>query len=360
MVDNKDYYEILGVDKSASADEIKRAYRKKALELHPDRDSGDEEKFKEVSEAYEVLKDPAKRQRYDQFGHAGVGAGAAGGGSGGASPFGGFGVDFGQGFDVDIGDIFDQFFGGRAAGARQTARRSRGRDVEAEISIDFEEAVFGTEKTIELELLDFCSHCHGSRSEPGTDTKTCPTCGGSGQEVKTQRTILGQIQHATVCSECEGTGRVPEKKCSQCRGRGVESRTERVVIKVPPGIRDGAVIRLRERGEAVAGGTKGDLYIHVRVKPHPDFQRDGDDIRSTQHISMVDAALGTEAEIKTVDGPVKLKIPAGTQTGTTFKVKNKGMGRGRGRGDHLVTVKVDIPDKLSKRQKELLEKFKQS
>lgn len=365
MVGKKDYYEILGVDKSASADEIKKAYRKKALQLHPDRESGDEEKFKEVGEAYEVLKDDAKRKQYDQFGHVPFGQGAsAGDGTAGAgyNPFDSFQVEFG---DLDIGDILNQFFGGGFGGARARSRQqSRGRDVEAELTIDFEEAVFGTEKTLEMELLDTCSHCKGERAEPGTDVKTCPTCKGSGQEVRVQRTILGAMQQAIVCSECDGLGKIPEKKCTQCRGRGVESTTRQIRVKIPAGIRSGATVRLREHGEGHASGRYGDLFVHIVARGHPDFDRDGYDIRSTQHIDMTQAALGDQIDVKTIDGKVKLKIPAGTQSGTVFKVRNKGVPHGAGlranRGDHLVTVKVDIPKKLSREQKELLDKFRAS
>lgn len=361
MVGKKDYYEVLGIDKSASADEIKKAYRKKALELHPDRESGDEEKFKEVGEAYEVLKDPDKRQQYDQFGHVPFGQGAAGGGAGGGyNPFESFQVEFG---DLDVNDILHQFFGGGFGGARTRRRgQTHGRDVEAELTIGFEEAVFGTEKTIEMELLDTCSHCKGERAEPGTELKTCPTCGGSGREVRTQRTILGAIQQATVCSECDGHGKVPEQKCSQCRGRGVESQTKQTRVKIPAGIRQGATIRLRGHGEGHPSGVRGDLFVHINVTSHPDFERDGFDIRSIQHIDMTQAALGDEVDVKTIDGTVRLKVPAGTQSGTIFKVRGKGVPHGAGlrahRGDHLVTIKVDIPQRLTRAQRELLEKFR--
>lgn len=356
MVDKKDYYEVLGIDKSASAEEIKKAYRKKALELHPDRESGDEAKFKEVGEAYEVLKNEQKRKQYDQFGHTPFGSGSAGAGPhAGYNPFESFQVEFG---DLDLGDIFSQFFGGHQSAPPRGRSRTQGRDVEAELTIDFEEAVFGTEKTIELELLDLCSHCKGERAEPGSSLKTCPTCGGSGREVKTHRTILGAMQQATVCGECEGTGKIPEKACSQCRGRGVESRTRRVKVSIPAGIRDGAAIRLRGHGEAIPAGSHGDLFVRINVKGHPDFERDGQDIRSTQEIPMAEAALGSEIKVKTVDGPVKLKIPAGTQSGTVFRLRRHGVAYGGRRGDHLVRVNVDIPKRLTRRQRELLEEFK--
>lgn len=354
----RDYYDVLGVSKSASADEIKKAFRKAAVQYHPDKQGGDEAKFKEVNEAYEVLKDQQKRQRYDQFGHAGVG-GASGGGTSG-NPFEGFGgfdsqnihFDFGDG---GLGDIFGQFFGGGQAGGRRT---QRGSDVETSITLEFEEAVFGIEKTLKLDMQDECSHCHGERAEPGHGVKTCETCKGSGQIPKVMNTMFGQIQQSVVCQTCEGRGRVPEKICSVCKGRGTERRTQEMKLKIPAGIDDGATIRLRERGEAIADGPRGDLYVHIRVKAHKQFTREGDLIISEEHIDMADAALGTEIEVATVDGSVRMKIPAGTQSGTDFKLSGHGVPRGAHRGAHIVSVIVDTPVKLTKKQKDLLEQFK--
>jgi molecular chaperone DnaJ len=360
----RDYYEILGLSKNASADEIKKAYRKLAVKYHPDKDGGDESKFKEINEAHEVLKDPSKRQRYDQFGHAGVG-GAAGGGPTGFEGFQGFGgqgqnvhLDFG---DLGLGDIFGSFFGGQAGGGRQE-RRPRGHDVETSIDITFEEAIFGTEKKISLSLEDVCSHCKGSTVEPGHEMKTCDTCKGSGQQVRIMNTIFGQIQQAAVCPTCRGKGKVPEKKCTLCHGKGTEKKTQKIDLKIPAGIDDGATIRLREHGEAVANGHKGDLYVHVRVKPHKKFTREGDLILSDEHVGMVDATLGTEIEVDTVDGPLTMKVPAGTQSGTDFKLADHGVPHLRGdkRGDHIVTIHVDTPTKLTKKQKELLEELRGS
>lgn len=354
----RDYYEVLGVSKDASADEIKKAFRRKAIELHPDKEGGDEEKFKEVNEAYEVLKDQSKRQRYDQFGHAGVG-----GASGGGNPFGGFGgewsgqnvnFDFG---DLGLGDIFGSFFGGGPSTHGQ--RQARGNDVETTIEITFEQAVFGTETDLKLNLEDTCSHCHGTTAEPGHDLKTCETCKGSGQVVTATRTIFGNIQQASVCPTCRGQGKVPEKVCSVCHGRGTERRTQTVQLKVPAGIDDGATIRLREHGEAIAHGPKGDLYVHVRVRAHKQFTREGDLILSTEHISMVEAALGTERDVETVDGRVRMKIPEGTQSGTDFKLSGHGVPhiRSNTRGAHIVTIIVDTPTKLTREQRELLERL---
>ena len=361
-MNKRDYYEVLGVSKGASADEIKKAFRRKAVELHPDKEGGDEAKFKEVNEAYEVLKDQSKRQRYDQFGHAGVGGAS---GNGGGNPFGGAGgawggqnvnFDFG---DLGLGDIFGSFFGGGSPrGGSQ--RQARGNDVETRIEISFEEAVFGTETELHLNLEDTCSHCKGTTAEPGYELKTCETCKGSGQVVTATRTIFGNIQQAAVCPTCQGRGKVPEKVCTVCHGKGTERRTQKIQLKVPAGIDDGATIRLSDHGEAVAHGPKGDLYVHVRVKAHKRFTREGDLILSEEHISMVEAALGTEIDVETVDGKIRMKIPAGTQSGADFKLSGHGVPHLRSsssRGAHIITIIVDTPTKLSKQQKELLEQF---
>lgn len=354
----RDYYEILGVSKSASADEIKKAFRKLAIEHHPDR-GGNEEKFKEVNEAYEVLKDDSKRKRYDQFGHAGVGSSAASDGN----PFGGFSggaqninFDFG---DLGLGDIFSSFFGGNMGGQPGRQQRSRGRDVETNIELTFEQAVFGTEMEVHLNLDDTCEHCKGTTVEPGYELKTCDTCKGSGQVMHVTRTVFGNIQQASVCPTCKGTGKVPEKACSVCHGKGTQRNNQEVTLKIPAGIDDGATIRLREHGEAIANGPKGDLYVNVRVKPHKKFTREGDLILSEEHVGMVQAALGTEIDVETVDGPVKMKVPAGTQGGSDFKLSGHGVPhlKGSSRGAHIVTVIVDTPTKLSKKQQELLEEF---
>jgi molecular chaperone DnaJ len=353
----RDYYEILGVSKTASADEIKKAFRKAAVKHHPDKEGGDEAKFKEVNEAYEVLKDQQKRQRYDQFGHAGVGGNAGGGGASG-NPFDGFGgqnvhFDFGDG---GLGDIFGQFFGG---GQQQRRGPARGRDVETTLSLSFEQAIFGVEEQIELDMDDECSHCHGTTVEPGHSMKTCPTCKGAGQQARVMNTIFGQIQQAVTCETCKGRGSIPEKVCTICRGKGTERRKQKMTLKVPAGIDDGATIRLTERGEAIGGGERGDLYVHIRVRAHKKFTREGDIILSEEHISMVDAALGTEIDVATVDGEVRMKVPAGTQSGTDFKLSAHGVPhmRGSSRGAHIVSIIVDTPTKLSKKQKELLEQF---
>lgn len=356
MSTKRDYYEVLGVGKSASADEIKKAFRKAAVQHHPDKEGGDESKFKEINEAYEVLKDDKKRQRYDQFGHAGVG-----GASGGGNPFEGFSgqgqninFDFG---DLGLGDIFGSFFGG---GQQRQQRQSRGRDVETQVEVTFEQAVFGTEADLNLNLEDTCEHCKGNTVEPGHELKECDECKGSGQVVNVTRTIFGNIQQASICPKCKGRGKVPEKICTVCNGRGTQRKSQEIGLKIPAGIDDGAIIRLREHGEAIANGPKGDLYVNIRVKSHKKFTREGDLILSEETIPMVDAALGTEIDVATVDGPVKMKIPAGTQNGTDFKLSGHGVPhiKSETRGPHIVTINVETPTKLTRRQKELLEELR--
>lgn len=349
----RDYYEVLGVAKGASADELKKAFRRAAVKHHPDKEGGDEAKFKEVNEAYDVLKDSQKRQRYDQFGHAGVG----GSGGGGGNPYEGFSsqngnFDFGDGF----GDIFSQFFGG--GGSRQQAPQ-RGRDVEVTLQLTFEEAIFGLETTIDLELEDECSYCHGSTVEPGHEMKTCPTCKGAGQQTRVMNTMFGAIQQSVPCPTCNGRGKVPEKICTVCHGKGTQRKKQSIKLKVPAGIDDGSTIRMSGRGEAVTAGAKGDLYVNVRVKAHKKFTREGDIVLSDAHIAMVDAALGVEIDVGTVDGTVRMKVPAGTQSNTDFKLSGHGVPHMNSdkRGPHIVNIIVDTPTKLSKKQREILEQF---
>jgi len=351
----RDYYEILGISKNASDDEIKKAYRKAAVRYHPDKDGGDEAKFKEAGEAYDVLKDSSKRQRYDQFGHAGVGGNSGGGGN----PYQGFG---GQGMNFDFGDggfgdIFSQFFGGG-----QSSRQKgpvRGRDVEVTLQLSFEEAVFGVEERIAIDMDDACSHCHGTTVEPGYDMKTCPTCKGAGQVTRVMNTIFGPIQQNTTCDTCGGKGKIPEKTCTVCRGKGVQRAKRTIKLKVPAGIDDGATIRLREHGEAIGNGQKGDLYVHIQVKAHKYFTREGDIILSEQHIDMISATLGTEIEVNTVDGEVRMRVPAGTQSGTDFKLSGRGVPHMNSdkRGPHIISIIVDTPTRLSRKQREILEQF---
>ncbi len=358
MATKRDYYEVLGISKDASADEVKKAFRRAAIEHHPDR-GGDEIKFKEINEAYEVLGDPEKRKRYDQFGHAGVGSNGAGGFEG----FGGFGgqgqninFDFG---DLGLGDIFSTFFGNSRT---DTRRQNRGRDIEARVEISFEDAVFGTEVPLNLTIDDICEHCKGTTAEPGYELKTCPTCNGKGQVISVTRTIFGNIQQATICQTCKGSGKIPDKLCTVCHGKGIISKRQQIKLKIPAGIDDGATIRLREHGEAVTNGPKGDLYVNVRVKAHKKFTREGELILSEEHIDMVDAAIGCEVDVDTVDGKVLMKVPPGTQSGTDFKLSGHGVPhiKGSSRGAHIVTIIVDTPTKLTREQIKLLEQFKET
>jgi molecular chaperone DnaJ len=362
----KDYYEVLGVSRDASADEIKKAFRRLAVKYHPDKEGGSEEKFKEISEAHEVLKDPQKRQRYDQFGHAGVDGNSTD--SNGQNPFSGFN-GFGGGFsgqsanfdfgDGGLGDIFSQFFGGGGSSeGRSTSKK--GRDVEVSVKLSFTDAIFGVEKNINIDIDDVCEHCKGTTVEPGYSMKTCPSCKGAGQKRRVINTLFGQIQQAVTCEVCGGSGKVPEKVCSVCRGRGTQRKKQNIMVKIPAGIDDGATIRLRGRGEAINGGDKGDLYINIKVQSDRKFTREGDIILSQEHISMVDAALGTDINVDTVDGEITMKIPAGTQSGTDFKLSNHGAPHINSdkRGPHIVSVIVDIPTKLTKTQKDLLENFR--
>ncbi len=356
----RDYYEILGVDKTASADEIKKAYRKLAVKYHPDKDGGSEEKFKEVGEAYEVLKDQDKRQRYDQFGHAGVGSD---GGFSGGNPFEGFAGFGGQSMHFDfgdgLGDIFSSFFGGGFDGRERGGER-RGRDVEVSLNLTFKEAVFGSEQKFEVEMDAPCDHCHGSGAEPGKGEKTCDTCHGAGQINQPVRTIFGVMNQAQTCPTCEGSGKVPEQNCSKCGGAGILKQRETINVKIPAGIDDGAAIRLRERGAAIKNGQRGDLYIHVRVKADKKFTREGNIILSNETVSMVDAALGGIIEVETLDGIVQMKVPAGTQSGADFKLSGHGVPYGNSgrRGAQIVNLIVETPTRLSRKQKQILEEFR--
>lgn len=355
MASKRDYYEILGVSKSATPDEIKRAYRKLAMQHHPDRHGGDDTQFKEIGEAYEVLKDDAKRAAYDQYGHAG----AQGNPFGGASS-GGYAGGFGGAEGFDFSDILNQFMGGSPFNGARQSGPPRGRDLEVSVTIEFTEAVFGVTKDVAVTLDDACSHCHGEGAEPGSSLKTCTTCQGRGQVTHVSQTILGAIQQTSVCNTCHGRGKVPEKPCIVCHGTAIERRSVSIGVKIPAGADNGTTLRLSGKGAAPrGGGIRGDLYIGIRVKPDRRFKRDGRSILSDISVSMVAAALGTEVPIETVDGDVHLKIPAGTQSGRVFKLSGRGVPGlgGRNRGDQLVTVNVETPTKLTSKQRELLEQF---
>lgn len=360
MAEKRDYYDVLGVTKSASADEIKKAFRKLAVKHHPDKEGGDENKFKEAAEAYEVLSNSEKKQRYDQFGHAGVN-GASGGGGGG---FGGFDFNGGGGgfsFDMsDLGldDILGNFFGGAFGGGGK--RKSRGADLQTVVTLSFEEAIFGVEKKMDVTTDLNCEHCKGNKSEPGHKLKKCSTCGGKGHQTRSFNTPFGQINQDEICGACGGEGEVPEVPCSVCHGKGKTRQTEEVKVTIPQGVDDGAALRVSGKGAVGDDGSRGDLYVEIRVKPHKKFTREGNLILSSEEVDMADAALGTEIDVDTVDGKIKMRVPAGTQSGNDFKLSGKGVPyvRGSGRGDHIVTIRVKTPTNLSKRQKELLEEFK--
>jgi len=360
---SKDYYNILGVSKGASQDEIKAAYRKKAHEHHPDK-GGDAEKFKELNEAHQVLGNPEKRKQYDQFGSAFQNGQA--GGAGGFNAGGGFsGFQGGQDFDFeDLGDMFGGFgdiFGFGGGSSRGTSRRqSRGRDLEMKINLDFMEAVFGGEKEISFSKNITCDRCHGNGSEPGAKIETCPTCHGSGKVSRIQRTILGNIQTQAVCSDCDGEGKIYSQKCTKCDGSGIHHESVKFKVRIPAGINDGESIRLSGQGEAGAkGASAGDLFLRVAVRAHKKFLRDGYDIRTEETISIRQAILGDKIDIETIHGPIKLKIPEGTQSGTVFKLREKGVIKlhNRGLGDQFVRIVVKIPKSLNKKQKNLLEEL---
>ncbi|MDD4271376.1 MAG: molecular chaperone DnaJ [Patescibacteria group bacterium] len=356
---SKDYYNILGVNKNASADDIKKAFRKLAHEHHPDKKSGDEAKFKEINEAYQVLSDSKKRSQYDQFGSA-----FQNGQAGGAQGSGGFG-DFSGGFNVnmeDLGDIFGglgDVFGFSGGGSRSRGQR-RGSDIQVLLNISFSEAVFGVEKEINLKKTVKCSRCHGEGKEPGTEVITCKTCGGKGRVVRVQRTILGNMQVQMECDTCHGEGKIFKEKCSACRGAGLAQQIVNLKVKIPAGIDNNETIRLSGQGEAAAkGAPAGDLYLKIRVNSDKRFERDGFNIKSRAEISFSQAALGDKIEVATVDGLVDLKIPEGTQSGRVFILRGKGVPylNGRGRGDHLVEVIVKTPTGLSRKQREQLKEL---
>ena len=357
----RDYYEVLGVSKGASDDEIKKAYRKLAKKYHPDMNPGDKEaeaRFKEVNEAYSILSDSEKRARYDQFGHAGVDPNYGAGGPGGG--FGGF--DMG---DIDLGDIFGSFFGGGFGGfgGSTSSRRNgpqKGESLRASLTISFEEAAFGCEKEINLNRTEECEACHGSGAEPGTTAETCPDCRGTGVVRVQQRTGGFAFSSTAPCSRCRGTGKIIHTPCKACGGSGSVKKTKRVTVSIPAGIDDGQAISLRGQGNAGKnGGPAGDLIVAVHVKPHPQFHRDGTTVLYEQPVTFYQAVMGAELEIPTIDGKVKYNLPAGTQTGTTFRLRGKGIPelRGRGRGDQYVTVRVQVPTSLNGEQKEALRAF---
>jgi molecular chaperone DnaJ len=349
MMSKRDYYEVLGVSKDASEDEIKKAYRKLARQYHPDVNKAPdaEQKFKETKEAYDVLSDAQKRTTYDRYGHVDPNQGMGGGGFGGAADFGGF------------GDIFDMFFGGGGQRRNPNAPQ-RGADLQYTMTVEFKEAVFGKETDVQIPRTETCDNCHGSGAKPGTKPDTCGVCQGTGQQEFVQNTAFGRIVNRRVCTACNGQGKIIKEKCGKCHASGKVKNNRKIHVKIPAGIDDGSQLRVSGEGEpGTKGGPPGDLYIVIRVKPHDFFEREGDDIYCEVPLTFAQAALGDDIEIPTLKEKVKLKIPPGTQTDTYFRLKGKGVPRlrGYGQGDQHVKVVVVTPSKISERQRELLQEF---
>ncbi len=350
---SKDYYKTLGVEKGASKDEIKKAFHKMAHKYHPDKNGGDEAKFKEVNEAYQVLSDDQKRAQYDQFGSDGPQMGGFGGGQG----FGGFdfsGFQQGGGFEFDLGDMFGDIFGG---GRR--SRMQRGADLQTTINLEFKDAIFGIDREIRIKKPSTCTTCKGNGAKPGTDLHTCSQCNGKGQVRNIQRTILGSIATNQICDKCHGAGKIPKTPCDHCRGRGVVNEERTIKVSVPAGIQHGETLRLSGMGEAITGGQPGDLYVHVTVRPHAHILRAGNDLVMTLSIKLTDALLGATYALETLDGKESIAVPAGTKVGDTVVLKGKGVPvSAHKRGNFVIKLDIKLPEKLSKRAKEVIEELK--
>jgi molecular chaperone DnaJ len=349
MVVKRDYYEVLGVPRDASSEDIKKAFRKLAFQYHPDKNSEDgaAEKFKEINEAYEVLSDTNKRSAYDQYGHNG--------------PESVFGKGF-EGFDMGgFGDIFEAFFGGTSTASRQSPRH--GSDIRSRISVSFEEAALGTEKEIEISRTEVCATCRGTRSKSGTQPGRCPECNGTGQIRRVQRSIFGQFVNAATCPQCRGEGTLISEPCPDCKGSGFQKHRRNIAVTVPAGIDNSNMIRITGEGDAgYKGGSAGNLYVEISVAKHKFFTREGDNVIYELPVNFAKAALGTEVDVPTLHGESKLKIPAGSQTGKVFRIKDKGIQRlhGMGRGDQLVVLRVVTPESLTKEQRKLFEELSKS
>ncbi|MFH1354275.1 MAG: molecular chaperone DnaJ [bacterium] len=348
----EDHYQILGVERTATAQEIKRAYRRLAHQYHPDKDGGDEAKFKKINAAYQILSDENKRSQYDQFGQGFDGAGGFGGAG---SPH--INVNF---EDLgDIGSIFDQFFGGRSS---RGTRQQQGDDIGVDTTISFIESAHGLKKELTHRLYQTCPRCHGNQAEPGTPINNCTICRGTGTTSTTRQTMLGVFSQRSVCSACQGEGKKIVTPCTECRGEGRTLSNRTLIVNIPPGIADGQTIRIAGQGAAGRGGAPGDLYVTVHVKPHAALRRDGDNVRSSIEIPFTEAALGTTVKIETLEDKKKLNIPAGTQPGTEFTINSLGFPRldSTNRGDHIVTANITIPKRLTRHQHKLLTEFKQT
>ena len=360
MATTKDYYSVLGVDKKATQDDIKKAFRKLAHKYHPDKGGTDEQKFKEITEAYSILSDDKKRREYDTYGQAFAG-GNPGGGSNGQNPFGGFDFSqFQQGFgnggvDFDFGDIFGDIF----SGGRQQARTPRGRDISIDLEISFKEAAPGTNRTVLIAKVSTCSLCHGTGAKPGTELETCKTCNGSGKIHETRNSILGQFSSVRPCTICEGSGKVPKEKCAECKGHGVRRKEEELKINIPAGVDNGEMIRMPQQGEAIKAGIAGDLYVKIHVKPHPTFHREGSNLIMNLPVKMTDALLGTTVSIESLEGKtLEVKIPPMKRAEELLRVAGKGIPSENGRGDLIIRLEVALPHKLSGKAKKAVEDLK--
>ncbi len=358
----KDYYNVLGVDKKASQDDIKKAFRKLAHKYHPDKGGTDESKFKEITEAYSILSDDKKRREYDTYGQSFPGGGAPrGGGQGGTQGFGGF--DFGgfqQGFgqggaEFDFGDIFGDMFSGRGA----QSRMPRGRDISIDIEIPFKDAAFGTARTVLIAKVSTCSLCRGSGAKPGTDLETCKTCSGSGKVHETRNSILGQFTSVRACVVCDGSGKIPKEKCSECKGHGVHRKEEEIKINIPAGMDNGEMIRMPQQGEAVKTGVAGDLYVKIHVKPHTIFRREGSNLIMNLSVKLTDSILGTIVPIETLEGKIlEVKIPPMKRAEELLRVAGKGIPSDGGRGDLIIRLEVALPHKLSGKARKAIEELR--